>query len=186
MSSILATVESCLIETAPTELFHSTEQWSLSTVIGATWESWTADFERSFTQLESSQDVSNLIGVVEDGLHVALFGLGQVVRQSNLKDPVPDTSVGQVRLNEGARLLSTIAKVPVDVAVPLEQSLGFRSETFNRPTKPLGFYGTSVNAHNLDGIQDVAPLEAGCPFRRNMANLYPKIAALLLDSFQTD
>lgn len=185
MASILATVESCLIETAPTQLFHNTEQWSLSTAIGATWECWTADFESSITQRGADRDVSRLIGVVEDGLHVALFGLGQIVRQSNLKDPVPDASVGQVRLNEGARLLGAIAEVPVDVAVPLEQSLGFRSETFNQPARPVGFYGTSVIAHNLDGIQDATTPETGCPFRKNMTNLYPKIAALLLDSFQT-
>lgn len=182
--SLFLTIESHLLKTIPIQPINTIGNSSLSTSIGATWENWTTSFESSLLNQGNTYDAS-MIGVVEDGLHVALFGLGQIVRQSNLKDPVPNKTVAQVRLNQGACILSAIAKAPLDIAVPIEENLGFRSETFNQPSLPLNFYGTSVSVYNIDNISEKPSAEVGCPFRRNMANLYPKIATLLLDSFQT-
>ena len=181
---LFSTIESFLHDTIPTQPVNTLGLGSFSESIGATWEKWTTVFEASLLEQKSIHNAS-MIGVVEDGLHVALFGLGQIVRQSNLKDPVPNKTVAQVRLNQGACILSAIAKAPLDIAVPIEENLGFRSETFNQPSLPLNFYGTSVSVYNIDNISEKPSAEVGCPFRRNMANLYPKIATLLLDSFQT-
>lgn len=110
---------------------------------------------------------------LDDGFKVAVYGLGQVIRQSgNVHGLGPERL--KARLLSGTRILRSIADLQRDRGVSIEVSYGFRPENdaqFSNPAWPLVLEGDEVG---LSRTQLAPPSDkpGGCPFKKNMERLY--------------
>ncbi len=172
-------IKDALIITTPERTLHSADPFDIAYDLGIVWRDWTLLAQRQLIRSNRfTERTAALCGSMEEGLHVALFGLGQVVRQNNLRDQAPTPEVAKARLVSGALILEHVAAQDVDTAFTIEQTYGFRAERFEEPKADLRMYGTSVELR--DTPPTVNTPARGCPFRRQMGFVYPLIGNMLI------
>lgn len=125
-----------------------------------------------------STDQIRLMGLMEDGLHVTVYGIAQVIRQARQQEN-PLASIHAAAFGAHS-VFEDIAKLPLDAAVPLEESFGFRELYFYNPRRLLRVYGSSVTLPIQSKVDTTSRIDQGCPFRKNLMRAYPTIASSFL------
>lgn len=191
MSNAFANTRDVLVDSAaqlPHRLFGTVD---LTVGLGKAWEIMTTDHERA-TITDDTRDfdqAARLQGALEEGLHVAVYAAGQIIRQSASEDETPPNEIIVTRIVGARGLLLAIAARGNPEAFSLEKRLGFRSETFYDPEEQLQMYGTTVSAPSVDAITPPSGIvlpgqgQTGCPFRSYLHDVIPPLAESLVEVF---
>jgi hypothetical protein len=127
--------------------------------------------------LDRPDQSARIIGALEDGLHVTLYFTSQIIRQSLQENPDIQNDELARRLEASSYILSILTSIGRLNAVTVENTLGFRSETFMNPAQKLNLYGTTVSAAAVDAFSGADKIQVVglCPFREKLINIYPTI-----------
>lgn len=125
---------------------------------------------------------AELAGALEEGMHVLIFGAGQIIRESRRQNN-SDFFLTQRRVLNARHIFSAIASLPNDDAVEIESRIGFKSHTFEHPTSPLQFNNEIVSVPDEPLLNTEANFKQGCPFKSHMLEMYPIIAHELTTIF---
>ena len=121
---------------------------------------------------------ARVIEAAEEGLHVATFGLAQIIRQS--REHYLDVSeyVLKQRLLGAQRIFEAIEQLPPKKAINVEVSHGFHSRNFATPTEELII--DELRVATPSGFEHSVTGRRGCPFRSFLPTIYPDLADAVL------